>query len=530
MKNNKINERLFVWLLLTILCFSCTQSEVVTGDGDVIGEEVSACLRLNILASTIAQTRSMAFTEGETMEADSVFVSSDAVPRSVADPGETADKTIQNLWVGQYNAAGELVAEEYFSSLSAQESVNLPLKRIDGTSHVWVVANAGNLQGKAATETGLKELQTSNAFTEDGLPVSNLCIMAGMWSGTITENISADIHLKRSLAKIKFTYSVGGENFSFTPSTLELCHVPVHLKYIGDETPEQLNGEEDFKTYTVLSPGSSGTHCWYIPENPAGTGDNVDGVATNKTGEGVTHATCIRLTGEAVQNGVTYGDVVFTLYPGNGNNDYTIVRNGLYTIDITLTGIDFSDKRVTVGTVPEMQDPENLGAEKGASGMFQVTTRPGLPWSFVIPSWLSAVVGEQTYESGTRLDFVGPYQVEFQTTTANPRAEERETSFTVGEKEITVRQNPSSLTAGSSISLSAEGNSVGSSTFKATKGLPWSAVLSSEWGNWLEWNGIIPTSGTEATGDNESLAIKAISSNPSSSYRDDIAERRRCNQ
>lgn len=519
MKNNKINERLFVWLLLTILCYSCTQSEVVTGDGHGIGEEVPACLRLNILSSTIAQTRSMAFTEGGTAETDSVFVSSDAVTRSATDPGETADKTILNLWVGQYNAAGELVAEEYFSSLPTQESVNLPLKRIDGTSHVWVVANAGNLQGKAATETLLKELQTSNAFTDDGLPVGNLCIMAGMWPGTITENISADIHLKRSLAKIKFTYSVGSENFSFTPSTLELCHVPVHLKYIGDEAPVQLKEDAHFKTYTALSPGSSGTYCWYVPENPAGTGSNTENVATNKIGEGVTHATCIRLTGEAVQNGVTYGEVVFTLYPGNGNNEYNIVRNGLYTIDITLTGIDFSDKRVTVGTVPEMQDPENLGPEKGATGLFQVTTRPGLPWSFVIPSWLSAVVGERTYESGTRLDFVGPYRVEFQTTTANPRAEIRETSFVVGKKQITVKQNPSSLTVGSSISLSAEGNAVGNSTFKATKGLPWSAALSSGWGNWLEWNGIVPTSGTEATGDNESLAIKAISSNPSSSNR-----------
>lgn len=519
LKKSKINGRLFVGLLLIAICYGCTQSEVVTGDRHEKDEEVSACLRLNILSSTIAQTRSMAFTERGTTETDSAFVSPGDVTRSVTDPGETADKTIQNLWAGQYNAVGELVAEEYFSSLPTQESVNLPLKRIDGTSHVWVVANAGNLQGKAATETLLKELQTSNAFTDDGLPVSNLCIMTGMWSGAITENISADIHLKRSLAKIKFTYSVGGENFSFTPSTLELCHVPVHLKYIGDETPVQLSGEEDFKTYTALSPGSSGIYYWYVPENPAGTGSNMENVATNKIGEGVKHATCIRLTGEAVQNGVTYSDVAFTLYPGNGNNEYNIVRNGLYTIDITLTGIDFSDKRVTVGTVPEMQDPENLGAEKGATGMFQVTTRPGLPWSFVIPSWLSAVVGERTYESGTRLDFVGPYRVEFQTTTANPRAEIRETSFTVGEQQITVKQNPSSLTAGSSISLSAEGNSVGSSTFKATKGLPWSAALSSEWGNWLEWNGIIPTSGTEATGDNESLAIKAISSNPSSSNR-----------
>lgn len=520
LKDSKMNQRLLAYFMCIILYCGCTQSEVVTGDTYGKGKEVSACLRLNILSSTITQTRSMSFTTKGTTETDSVSVTpGNDVTKSTTDPGETADKTIQNLWAGQYNGAGELVAEEYFSSLPTQESVNLPLKRIEGTSHVWVVANAGNLLGKVSTETALKSLTTSDAFTGEGLPVSNLCIMTGMWSGTTTENISADIQLKRSVAKIKFTYSVGGENFSFTPSTLELCHVPVQMKYIGDETPVQLSGDEDFKTYAVASPGNSGTHCWYIPENPAGTGSNVDGVATNKTGEGVTHATCIRLTGEAVQDGVTYGDVVFTLYPGNGNNDYNIVRNGLYTIDIKLTGIDFSDKRVTVGTVPEMQDPENLGAEKGATGIFQVTTRPGLSWSFVIPSWLSAVVGDQTYESGTRLDFIGPYKVNFETTTANPRAEIRETSFTVGEKQITVKQNPSSLAAGSSIELSAEGNSVGSSTFKATKGLPWSASLSSEWGSWLAWNGQVPVSGADATGEDETLAVKAAFSNPSSSNR-----------
>lgn len=392
LKNKKMNQRLFACFVWVILCCGCTQSEVVTGEGK--GEEVSACLHLNILSSTVAHTRSLLFTDRGTTATDSVFVlADDNATRSTVDPGDIADKTIQNLWAGQYNEAGELVAEEYFSSLSTQESVNLPLKRLEGVSHVWAIGNAGNLQGKASTETTLKAFTTSDAFTDDGLPVSNLCIMTGMWSGTIADNIDADIQLKRSVAKIKFTYSVGGENFSFTPSALELCNVPVQMKYIGDETPEQLKEDIDFKTYTKISPGNSGTHYWYIPENPAGTGNNAEGVATNKTGEGVTHATCIRLTGEAVQDGVTYGDVVFTLYPGGGNNDYNIVRNGLYTIDITLTGIDFSDKRVTVGTVPDMQDPENLGAEKGATGIFQVTTRPGVPWSFTIPSWLSVVIG-----------------------------------------------------------------------------------------------------------------------------------------
>lgn len=499
-----MNKVVFAGLFLLSVCCRCTQSEVVSGDGHKKGEEIEVGFRLNVLTTTMLQTRS----------------DTTVVTRSQTDPGETADKTLQNLWAGQYDSKGDLVAEEYFSSLATQESVNLPLKRIEGICHVWVVANAGNLSGKADSENDLNTLTTSTAFTEEGLPVGNLCVMTGMWSGTITENIDADIQLKRSLAKIKFAYSVGGENFSFIPSTLELCNVPKVMKYTGEKDPEQLSGDGNYKNYTVTSPGTSGVHFWYVPENPAGMGTNGGDRATEKTGEGVSYATCIKLSGEAVQDGVTYGNVVFTLYPGAGNNDYNVVRNGFYAIEVTLTGIDFTDKRVTVGSVPEMEDPENLGPEKGATGIFQVTTRPGVSWAFTIPGWLSATVGGKTYESGNRLDFIGPYKVEFNTTTANPRAEVRETSFTVGEKEIKVRQDPSSLEVGAqSVSVEAENGSTGSGTFKATAGLPWSATLETEWGNWLGWNGDAPVSGTEASGTNETLAIKTLSANPSASSR-----------
>lgn len=522
MERKRIRKKevtLNVFFLLSLFC-GCTQSEVMTGAKEGKTEEVSSCFHLNVLATTITNTRSVAFTSCGTEKPNSLpEVVGDTVTRSTSDPGDTSDKTILNLWVGQYRENGDLVTDEYFSSLASQENVNLPLKRITGTSHVWAVANAGSLTGKVATESELKAYSVESAFTDDGLPNNNLCVMTGMWSGEITENISADIQLKRSLAKIKFTYSVDGENFSFIVSSLELCNVPVQMKYIGDENPTQLTGEDNFKTYTATSPGNSGTQYWYLPENPAGIGDNTGDKAVNKTGEGVMLATCIRLTGEAVQDGVRYENVVFTLYPGNGNNDYTIVRNGLYTINVTLTGIDFSDKRVTVGIVPEMQDPENLGPEKGATGLFQVTTRPGVPWYFTIPGWLSATVGETTYESGNRLDFIGPYKVEFKTVTANPRAEERETSFMVGEKEITVRQNPSTLTTGIPISLEAGGGSEGNCSFTATRGIPWSATLTSEWGEWLGWNGDVPQTGTEASGSEEFLKVKALSSNPSAATR-----------
>ena len=239
-------------------------------------------------------------------------------------------------------------------------------------------------------------------------------------------------------------------------------------------------------------------------------GTNGGDRATEKTGEGVSYATCIKLSGEAVQDGVTYGNVVFTLYPGAGNNDYNVVRNGFMPLEVTLTGIDFTDKRVTVGSVPESGRPRRIwDRKKGATGIFQVTTRPGYPGLYY-PRLVICHCGRKTYESGNRLDFIGPYKVEFNTTTANPRAGSTGDFFKVGEERTAVK-DPSSLEVGAqSVSLAAENGSTGSGTFKATAGLPWSATLETEWGNWLGWNGDAPVSGTEASGTNEHWQLNFI--------------------
>ncbi|KAI4361870.1 hypothetical protein C825_003944 [Parabacteroides sp. ASF519] len=67
-----MNKRLLACFLLTVLYCSCTQNEVVTGMGK--GKEVSTCFHLNVLASTIAQTRSMVITTEGTTEVDSIPV------------------------------------------------------------------------------------------------------------------------------------------------------------------------------------------------------------------------------------------------------------------------------------------------------------------------------------------------------------------------------------------------------------------------------------------------------------------------
>ena len=53
------------------------------------------------------------------------------------------------------------------------------------------------------------------------------------------------------------------------------------------------------------------------------------------------------------QGGVTYEHVTFRFFPGSTDmNDYNIKRNHYYTMSVTLKGIDVTDQRITVGTIP----------------------------------------------------------------------------------------------------------------------------------------------------------------------------------
>lgn len=519
---------LFVYLVL-LLTGGCTQTEV---EEDVIPphalKDVEAGFNLNVLANQTPATRSITFTSEGTIEADTLVAAvGDTVRTRAAAPlSEVQENKIASLWVGQYDAtSGARLFSKYISSMT-DNTVNVKLKQSQSgaKSRVWFVANASDL-GEVATENALKERILAHKSTNEGLPEDNLCKMTGTWEGIVQEGgvKEVTVNLKRLLAKITFTYSMG-EGFAFTPSSVLLKSVP-DVSQVEVPTGQLTSGVTYTREYTGTASQLGATVYWYLPENMAGTvsGENAVDSEKKKTGKGVTNATYIVLSGEAVQGGVTYKNVSFTFYPGTNMNNYDIVRNSHYTMTVKLVGIDVSDERISVGEIPPIEvDPTEMPANKGGEKDIQITARPGQEWVFDMPDWLSALLDGKEITSGATITHQGPANVKFKAVEANPKAEKRSVSFNIEvngtDQEITITQSGSTLTKGSDVSLTAVKDSEGESSFTATEGLQWSAALSGD--GWLGWAASNPgTSGTEAPVGAQTLKVKTTAANPSAQAR-----------
>ena len=519
---NGLGFCLFLWTAFHLLP-GCTQTEVV--DEPQLpkeGKEVQATFNLNVLANRDSQTRSIAFTADGTIETDSIPTNpKDTVRTKAADQlPEGEESRIAQLWIGQYDADGNWIFNQYFSTITGGK-VDVRLKDSGGKKHhVRFVVNGGDLK-KIDTEAALKKHVLTYSSSDVGLPSNQLCGMTGIWDGVISEGgvESINVDLTRLVAKISFAYLIGGTDFSFTPTSVTLNSVPD--KYRIEAPTGQLTTDVTYKTYSGTAGRDGATMYWYLPENMAGTvnGENAVESEKKKTGQGVTDATYIELKGAAVQSGVTYENVSIRFYPGSGMNNYDIVRNSHYTMNVTLAGIDITDERITVGTIPPVEvDPGNMPAGIGGEKELQITARPGQGWIIRLPGWLSALInGKDQAIPESSISYQGPAQLLFKAETANPKAETRSFSFpltiTGEEQTIEIVQDGSTLKAGNTISLGAASGSEGSSTFTATKGLPWRAVLSD--GSWLGWAETNPaTSGDAATGEKQNLIVRATASNP----------------
>lgn len=530
-------------ILFLLLVAGCTQAEVM-GEGTneeqvpTGGGEVEAIFHLEVAPSKKPLTRSITFTAEGVIESDTLSIGETATPdtlqtRAVTDLPQAQENKVAGLWIGQFDSSGNtLLSWQYIESVpvpDADQKVKVTAKLAAAANcKVWLVANAGDL-GTVLSETALKAKTLTYTPTADGKPKSNLLAMTGTWegniTGTATPQVLPDITLTRLAAKITFTYSISGTDFSFTPSSVSLKQVP-NLSQIG--APDQDNPvRPDNATYTTSYTGTvsttGATMYWYLPENMAGTAKEADAVSSEKekTGSGVTNATCIELSGDAVQNGVSYGGVVFRFYPGKDHNAYNIDRNSHYVMNISLKGLDVSDKRITVGTIPPITaDSEENLPNTGGSKVVNITSRPGVVWSLPLPLWLSATMDGQTIQGGSTLTNQGAGTITF-TAGVNQRAEVQTQEYTipldkVKSETFTIAQNASSLTVGANINLTEPtAEATGSSSFTATAGLPWNATII---GDWLAWTDT-PAFSETTTGSSQALNVKSTSINPSAQPR-----------
>lgn len=484
---------LFV-LSLLLVADSCTQADVVeNGIPPQALKEVDAEFNLSVQANQTPVTRSITFTPDGTIESDTLAVEAQDAAQDAAQTKADAplsddqESKIAELWVGQYDAAGKCLFSQYLKDMTSNKVIlKLKQSKDKSVSHVYFVANAGDL-GEITNEAVLLTRTLKYASTVEGLPANDLCPMMGMWEGPVEVGGVKDIivELTRLLAKITFTYSTGA-GFEFTPASLTLENAPTTSQV---EAPKaQLEGI-GYTNYTGEKDKTATTVHWYLPENMAGTVTGEDAVDSKKKkiGKGVENATCIVLTGDAKQGGVTYSDVAFRFYPGIDENNYDIQRNAYYATSVTLMGIDISDERITVGKIPPIDvDPTEMPAKKGSTKEIQITARPGQEWVFDMPDWLSALLDNtKNIPSGATTTHQGPALLLFKAETANPTSQQRTVTFPIHvagtAKDITITQAASTLEVSGAKTIPAAPSTGNTSTFTATEGLSWAISANQDW-------------------------------------------------
>lgn len=548
---SRVRSLFFFFLLL--LAGGCTEADVLGGGslGQEQTGEVEAAFTLQVMAGQAPLTRSLAFTADGSTESDTLVVAApDTLSTRAATPdaGTEQERTISNVWVGQYDTAGNLLYSDYSTVVAGANTVTVKLKPATGCS-VWFVINAGDLGQTAAdatrTEALLKAHQLSCATADGKLPGEGqppgggLCVMTGMWSGTvpaagIAPGQAGAVELRRLTAKVTFTYTIKKSlDFSFTPTSVSLKQLSgtsqVGAPAVVNPRPTGITYDGSYDLTGADITGNPKTIEWYLAENMAGNGDAVASLK-ERIGLGVTDATYIELAGNAVQKGVGYSNVVIRFYPGDPDlaklNNYNIERNGHYRMNITLGGLDLTDKRITIGTIPSITNPANLPAAKGTTADVRITARPGQGWMLDLPLWLSAtIVGKipaVVAPGGSKLDWQGPCMVRFTSVESNPKAEVRSVGFPIvletgkQPETLTLTQELSELslpggTTPTRVNIAAATGSTVTFSFTATAGLLWNAAFSADW---LGWAAAAPAPTAETTGRLQTYTVATVSTNP----------------
>lgn len=442
MKGNRIRLYVSGLLATTLLSIgflsSCTEADVA-GDntsGQQHPGDIETTFLLEVAVSETPVTRSITFTAHGSTETDTLAVGAPDTlqTRSAVSLPDAQEKKVAGLWIGQYTSDGvELLSNQYIESVTGT-NITVKLKK-SNSCYVRFVANAGDL-GPVPSRSDLEGKKIPYASAADGRPQSNLLVMTGTWTGKITGDKNqppvSNVTLTRLAAKITFTYKINGTGFSFTPASVRLKNVPDRSQ-IGTLTTQLAPDAVVYRDYTGTVSATGATMYWYLPENMAGSGSNTSNSEKEKTGQGVTNATYVELSGDAMQNGVEYKDVVFRFYPGSNGNDYNIRRNDHFIMNVDMKGLDISDKRITVGRIPSITvSPEgNLPAAAGGTREVLVTSRAGVVWNFTLPEWLSATVDGQTTPAGSVFTYQGPCKVTFTTTKVNQSTQPRSQTFAI---------------------------------------------------------------------------------------------------
>lgn len=212
------------------------------------------------------------------------------------------------------------------------------LTLIPDNYHFYAVANAGRDLGDMA-EAALQTL----AAPFSGEPGDGAALpMAARGELRVSGPASLTLRLRRLVSKLSLSLAVAPAlQSALTIESVQLLSVPGRCLYFADNRPGDPSQRTDYPVQNVS--GTSFSRTYYLPENMAGANASVASERQKDKAHAPSGATWLRIKGRHNDRPCTY-----SVYLGaNNTTDFNVERNTLQHLNVTLSGSEPTDLRVS---------------------------------------------------------------------------------------------------------------------------------------------------------------------------------------
>lgn len=296
----------------------------------------------------------------------------------------TEENIIHNITVFQFDGNGDdtdpLVVLRYVEKDLDHLKLGLmqPKSNPDKEQFLYFVANAGEQLVDFTGTYG--ELRQKLIPVNDGGIADGVMVLVASLKTKVSALQDIRITFKRKLAKINVTCSVAA-GITFTPARLQLRNVP--KSFMLEDASEVIPSASDdnFQNYLSITERITEGYTWYMPENKRGIGNAsspLDKTESTAPSGQANYCTYVELSGLYQENS-TSKLVSYKVYLGKDNtSDYNVEANYSYNVNITVKGVNESDNRLTVVTIPAAEQPANCYmAVPGKTVVIDMLKSPG---------------------------------------------------------------------------------------------------------------------------------------------------------
>lgn len=202
----------------------------------------------------------------------------------------------------------------------------------------YAVANTGHDLGDMA-EAALQTLAASfSGEPGDGAALP----MAARGELRVSGATSLTLRLRRLVSKLSLSLSIAPAlQSALTIESVQLLSVPRSCLYFADNRAADLSQRTDYPVQNVS--GTSFSRTYYLPENMAGVNASVASERQKDKAHAPVGATWLRIKGRHNDRPCTY-----SVYLGaNNTTDFNVERNTLQYLNVTLSGSEPTDLRVS---------------------------------------------------------------------------------------------------------------------------------------------------------------------------------------